>query len=416
MKENMDKWIQHLRKRMEEAPVPYDPLQGWERMEQKILSHQRFARRRKGALWIAASFVAAAAVWLLFMVLGTEAPYTNGRLIHIPVLQSKAPEIVTVVSKPKQALAGIPFKVAEAQDKAVVQAQDEFAKARLSEDRDPVQEEAVREQVVREEAVQEEAHQEEAVHKEARPSKEMFLVDVAPRQKTQKKRVTLSASGLLGLQDKNRAVAVNRDNIFMLNEEALSYATTQKVNTTAYSGEPLFIASGYHSYEYKHKFPMSFAVYASLSIADRWALESGVRASRLASGIYTVSDPQAVPVYVSDQVLWYLGVPLRLRWDFIKSRYVTAYASVGGTLDKCISFSNTKTIDHDDLRYAASDIPLQWSVNAAAGIQYNIIEAISLFVEPGIAFFFDNESPVGTYWQSRPISFYLNAGIRFSFL
>lgn len=402
MKENKDKWIQHLRKRMEEAPVPYDPLQGWERMEQKILSHQRFAERRKRAFWIATSFVAAAAVWLLFMVLSTDAPYTNGRLIHIPVLQSKAPEIVTVVSKPKQALAETLFKIAETQDKRV--------EACLSEDSDPAQEEAVHK-----EAVQKEALQKETVHKEARPSKRVVLVDDGPRQKTQKNRVTLSASGLMGLQDKSRAVAVKRDNVYMLNEDALSYATTQKINTTAYSGEPVFIASGYHSYEYQHKFPISFAVYASLSIAERWAVESGVRASRLASGIYTVSDRQAVPVYVADQVLWYLGVPLRLRWDFIKSRYVTAYASVGGALDKCISFSNTKTIGHDDFRYAPSDIPLQWSIHAAAGIQYNIIEAISLFAEPGIAFFFANESPIGTYWQAKPLNFYLNAGIRFSF-
>lgn len=402
MKENKDKWIQHLRKRMEEAPVPYDPLQGWERMEQKILSHQRFAGRRKRAFWIATSFVAAAAVWLLFMVLSTDAPYTNGRLIHIPVLQSKAPEIVTVVSKPKQALAETLFKIAETQDKRV--------EACLSEDSDPAQEEAVHKEVVQKEALQK-----ETVHKEARPSKRVVLVDDGPRQKTQKNRVTLSASGLMGLQDKSRAVAVKRDNVYMLNEDALSYATTQKINTTAYSGEPVFIASGYHSYEYQHKFPISFAVYASLSIAERWAVESGVRASRLASGIYTVSDRQAVPVYVADQVLWYLGVPLRLRWDFIKSRYVTAYASVGGALDKCISFSNTKTIGHDDFRYAPSDIPLQWSVHAAAGIQYNIIEAISLFAEPGIAFFFANESPIGTYWQAKPLNFYLNAGIRFSF-
>lgn len=400
MKENKDKWIQHLRKRMEEAPVPYDPLQGWERMEQKILSHQRFAERRKRAFWIATSFVAAAAVWLLFMVLSTDAPYADGRLIHIPALQSKAPGIVTVVSKPKQALAGIPFKLAEAQDKTVLQAQDKRVEASPSEDCDLVPEEAV---------------PKEAVPKEARPSKKVFLVDDAPRQKTEKKRVTLSASGLLGLQDKNKNVAVKRDNAYMFNEDALSYATTQKINTTAYSGEPVFIASGYHSYEYQHKFPISFAVYASLSIAERWAVESGVRASRLASGIYTVSDRQAVPVYVADQVLWYLGVPLRLRWDFIKSRYVTAYASVGGALDKCISFSNTKTIGHDDFRYAPSDIPLQWSVHAAAGIQYNIIEAISLFAEPGIAFFFANESPIGTYWQAKPLNFYLNAGIRFSF-
>jgi len=159
MKENTDKWIQRLRKRMEEAPVPYEPPARMGAYGAENSSHQKSTKRRKRALWIATSFVAAAAVWLLFMVLSTDAPYADGRLIHIPALQSKAPGIVTVVSKPKQALAGIPFKLAEAQDKTVLQAQDKRVEASPSEDCDLVPEEAV---------------PKEAVPKEARRQKKCF--------------------------------------------------------------------------------------------------------------------------------------------------------------------------------------------------------------------------------------------------
>lgn len=386
---------------MEKAPVLYDPVQGWERMEQKILNHQRAARRRKAGIWTVAGVMAAAAAVWLFTVILTDESHAFRHLTPYFTLQSHAPQIITVVTAPQSLLAEIPFtkrqdvNEQERSEEVKAEAADTVAATRFSMDRDPIHN--------------------AVAHKETRRNQDVFLLEDGPRPETQRKRVTLSASGLVALQDKNSMTAVKQENFYVLREKALSYATTERAYTAGYGGESVFIASDFHSYEYKHKFPISFGIYASLSLGEKWAVESGIRASRLLSGVYTVSGPQAVPVYVSDQVLWYVGLPLRIRWDFIRNRYVTAYTSVGGTVDKCFSFTYTKAFEPTDLRFDASDIPLQWSVNAAIGIQYNIIQTVGLFAEPGIAYFFDNGSPIGTFWQEKSLNFQLNAGIRFSF-
>jgi hypothetical protein len=84
-------------------------------------------------------------------------------------------------------------------------------------------------------------------------------------------------------------------------------------------------------------------------------------------------------------------------------------------LEKCVSFDYTGDMDDENMQFTTGQVPLQWSVNATLGAQYNIISKLGIFAEPGISFFPDSHNPVHTIRGERPLYFNLNAGIRFMF-
>ena len=58
--------------------------------------------------------------------------------------------------------------------------------------------------------------------------------------------------------------------------------------------------------------------------------------------------------------------------------------------------------------------PFQWSVNAAAGLQFNFSSLVGLYVEPGVSYYFDDGSSLKTIYKEKPLNFNLNLGIRLS--
>ena len=106
MKNNTDKWIQQIRQRMEEAPVPYDPSATWERMEEKIRNRERAVLHRKRILRVAGGWgIAVAAAVLLLLVLKTPREYPqHGVSFRYPELPGNIARTITLmpVEKPLQ--------------------------------------------------------------------------------------------------------------------------------------------------------------------------------------------------------------------------------------------------------------------------------------------------------------------------
>lgn len=69
----------------------------------------------------------------------------------------------------------------------------------------------------------------------------------------------------------------------------------------------------------------------------------------------------------------------------------------------------------DDGHESISIRPLQWSVNAGAGVQYNISSMVGIYAEPGLSYYFDNGSNIETIYSEKPLNFNLNIGLRVSF-
>ncbi len=66
--------------------------------------------------------------------------------------------------------------------------------------------------------------------------------------------------------------------------------------------------------------------------------------------------------------------------------------------------------ENDEIYGNPIDSKYQWSVNAAAGIQYNIIDWLAVFAEPGVTYFLNNESLYGEH----PWNFNARIGLRFN--
>lgn len=162
--------------------------------------------------------------------------------------------------------------------------------------------------------------------------------------------------------------------------------------------------------------PIQVGVSVAYSFTDRLSIESGLTYSCLISDL---SSGTPLGNYDIRQTLHYIGLPLALRYDLLKIKGFSLYASAGGQMEKCVAgktrtdyFVDGKKVSSENGRIMVE--PLQWSVNAYVGAQYSFNRLVGLYVEPGAAYYFRNGSPVNCIYSERPFNFSLRAGLRFS--
>lgn len=151
-----------------------------------------------------------------------------------------------------------------------------------------------------------------------------------------------------------------------------------------------------------HKLPISAGFSIRKNLPKGFSVETGLVYTFLASDILYEGAVQE-----TSQKLHYLGIPLRANWNFIDKNKFIFYVSAGGTVEKCIYGKRGS----EDL----SIDPVQLSVLAAIGAQYNIGKHFGIYLEPGISYFFDNGSDIRTIRTDNPCNFTLQAGLRLSY-
>ena len=172
--------------------------------------------------------------------------------------------------------------------------------------------------------------------------------------------------------------------------------------------------------EYSHKIPVKVGLTARYNITGRLGVETGLTYSILSSSVKTGNSETGNNWSAGSQTLHYLGIPLNISFNILNSRYVNIYLTGGGMMEKSIS-GNIKTDEYVDGKFARtltakiSPKGLQWSVNAAAGIQANILPQLGFFVEPGVSHHFKNGSRVRSIYTDKPTDFSLGFGLRYSF-
>lgn len=172
--------------------------------------------------------------------------------------------------------------------------------------------------------------------------------------------------------------------------------------------------------EYSHKIPVKVGLTARYNITGRLGVETGLTYSILSSSVKIGNSETGKNWSSGSQTLHYLGIPLNISFNILNSRYVNIYVTGGGMMEKSISGS-IKTDEYVDGKFARtlttniSPKGLQWSVNAAAGIQANILPQLGFFVEPGVSHHFKNGSRVRSIYTDKPTDFSLGFGLRYSF-
>ena len=172
--------------------------------------------------------------------------------------------------------------------------------------------------------------------------------------------------------------------------------------------------------EYSHKIPVKVGLTARYNITGRLGVETGLTYSILSSSVKIGNSETGKNWSTGSQTLHYLGIPLNISFNILNSRYLNIYVTGGGMMEKSISGS-IKTDEYVDGKFDRtlttniSPKGLQWSVNAAAGVQANILPQLGFFVEPGVSHHFKNGSRVRSIYTDKPTDFSLGFGLRYSF-
>lgn len=171
--------------------------------------------------------------------------------------------------------------------------------------------------------------------------------------------------------------------------------------------------------KYSHKLPVKFGVSFRYGFNEKLGIESGLTYTLLNS-TFTTAAGTANGNTTGKQTLHYIGIPLNVTYNVIGSKLFNVYASAGGAMEKAVGgyFETTGHVDgkrSETNRNSLKPKELQWSLNASAGAQVNVLNQLGLYVEPGISYRIPSGSHVRSIYTDKKLDFSIGFGIRFNF-
>ena len=162
-----------------------------------------------------------------------------------------------------------------------------------------------------------------------------------------------------------------------------------------------------------HSLPVSFGVTVRKKMNNTWSIESGLLYTYLSSDFEIVNNYH----YDATLKLHYLGVPVNLIANIWNNEHWNVYLSGGVMVEKGLrsvykqnKYSQNSIVQSKQEKNISG---LQWSLNGALGISYNLYKDIDLYTEPGISYFFDCNQPLSKRTED-PTNFNIRVGIRYN--
>lgn len=167
--------------------------------------------------------------------------------------------------------------------------------------------------------------------------------------------------------------------------------------------------------EYEHHLPIRIGLSVAYALTDRLSISSGLTYTRLSSDI---KDASRESKYIGEQRLHYIGIPVNVSYKVASFRWISLYGTAGVLAEKCVSGTTDEGyVENNTMKYTntqdISSKPLQMSVNAGVGIQFDFIDNVGIYAEPGLSYYFDDGSALQTIYKEKPLNFNLNVGVRF---
>ena len=157
----------------------------------------------------------------------------------------------------------------------------------------------------------------------------------------------------------------------------------------------------YGGSSFRHHQPLSVAFTVGKEFSHGLSLESGLN--------YTLLRSDVRAMYASEetgQTLHFLGIPLRMKWQFLERGRFSLYIGAGGMAEKCVSAKfGSKSV---------SEPGVQWSLLAAAGAQYRLGGIVGLYFEPEGSYYL-TETNLRTVRTDSPLTLTLRLGVRLTF-
>lgn len=167
--------------------------------------------------------------------------------------------------------------------------------------------------------------------------------------------------------------------------------------------------------EYQHHdAPITIGLSVNKKLDDRWSFETGLQYTFLKSDFITGEEYRIQET----QKLHYIGLPFRVSYRWGNFRKFSFYSTAGVQVDIPLkgalrTFHVTDSVPIDISRQSLA-VPLQWSVNASAGVQYHFTRHISFYVEPTLNYYIPDGSGLRTIRREHPVTFTVPVGLRFS--
>ena len=167
-------------------------------------------------------------------------------------------------------------------------------------------------------------------------------------------------------------------------------------------------------YEHHDK-PITLGLAVNKNIGKHWSLETGLQYSYLKSYFTLGTGNYRVD---KEQKLHYIGIPIKLSYQFMAYKRLSAYGSAGASIQIPLSgktYAGYVVGGKSGYTTDWKTIPsIQWTVNTNIGIQYQFAPKLTLFVEPTLNWYIPNGSEVKNTWTERPFTLTVPFGIRLS--
>lgn len=165
----------------------------------------------------------------------------------------------------------------------------------------------------------------------------------------------------------------------------------------------------------KHYMPLNVGLGVSIPLTSAIALNTGVNYSYLFS-----SSTQTFSTNTEGRTtreLHYVGIPLGVSYKFLSKKGFNLYVYGGGIIEKAVAWREThffsSRVDNGKEVMNRNVKGVQLSVNASAGASYDLTKNLSVYLEPGIAYYFLQKDQPASYRTVNPTSFSLRLGLRF---
>ena len=433
-------WMRKIKERLDDYSEPL-PVSGWERLEKdlsaskppvagrrRIIPFRRWAVAAAAALLVAVSSVS---VWLLQSPVGEEMRNTTApTLAAVPdkLPEQQTPSVRTEITEPdyraqkqelptdtnRRSLLAQQLNTAdETEREAVVQSLNAEPEVQTANVQERTAESAQANQEAAEVIAEEERTEKVERRRPSGRDKLHLPVGGTKREQSRGWSVGLAVGNTGGLisgssmdesgllqNGQSFGVSGGRVDLTTMSDGIMEVPDGQEL--VFKDGIPYLQRSSGQVVDIDHKQPLSFGFSVRKGLARGFSVETGLTYTYLASDVKFAGSSETV-----SQKLHYLGIPLRANWNFLDKKLVTLYVSGGGMIEKCVYGklgSEKETVK-----------PLQFSVSGAVGVQLNATKRIGIYMEPGVAYFFDDGSSVQTIRKENPFNFNIQAGIRFTY-
>lgn len=164
-----------------------------------------------------------------------------------------------------------------------------------------------------------------------------------------------------------------------------------------------------------HRMPVSFSLTADFPVAKNMTLETGLSYTYLFSR-YRRND---IFIYRGTLRQHYIGIPVNLRYTVWQNDAWNVYLLGGGAVEKGLRSIYKQEVEHNGgvvyhTNLYSSIKGFQFSAQGGAGFSYRLQGNLSLFGEPRIIYYFNNNQPMSARTEN-PLIFGLNMGMRIQF-